>query len=210
MSLDRYKVFNLIEDVLGLKVLMILESPHTNEYIHGHPAAGESALVLTQFLKAQGYLQNFDAQLPVGCNIKTLHYKPLGILNCSTLLMNKAFYPCTLVAEELAQVNQLVSIKQSLAQNSLETDEQKQIKLANTAIFKDFANRLTQVLARAISEVIIVPCGDTAIGFISAFKADYNKPLTVLDALPHPTELAWRDKISTINLIDHIPPQLLP
>ena len=102
MSLERYKVFNLIEDVTKLKVLFILESPYINEYIYQHPAAGESALELTQFLMAQGYLKGFDAQLPLGCNIKALNYQPLGILNCATLPMNKAFYPCTLSSEDLS------------------------------------------------------------------------------------------------------------
>ena len=36
MSLEKYKVFNLIEDVTKLKVLFILESPYINEYIHQH------------------------------------------------------------------------------------------------------------------------------------------------------------------------------
>ena len=124
MSLDRYKVFNLIEDVSALKVLMILESPYVNEYIHGHPAAGESALELTNFLQSQGYVNDFDAQLPVGCNIKTLRYKSLGILNCSTLPMNGAFYPCTLVSNDLKQVNQLIDIKQSLNQSNLQKKHQ--------------------------------------------------------------------------------------
>lgn len=210
MSLDNYKVFNLIEDVSALKVLMILESPHTNEYIHGHPAAGDSALEITQFLQSQGYLQGFDSQLPVGCNIKTFHYKPLGILNCSTLPMNKAFYPCTLAADELAQVDQLVSIKQSLAQDSLDTLNQGSIELAESDVYQDFANRLNQVLGQASSDMIIIPCGDTAIGFMSVFTAKYQKPLTVLDGLPHPTQSNWHAKINSINLTEYISQQLLP
>lgn len=118
MFLEQYKVFNLIEDVIKLKVLLILESPYINEYLHQHPAAGESALELTQFLMAQGYLKNFDAQLPLGCNIKLLNYQSLGILNCSTLPLNKAFYPCALNSEDLAKVNALAAIKQNLNQSN--------------------------------------------------------------------------------------------
>lgn len=211
MSLDQYKVFNLIEDVTELKVLLILESPHINEYIHQHTAAGESALELTQFLMAQGYLKSFDAQLPIGCNIKALNYKPLGILNCSTLPLNKAFYPCSLSSDDWLQVNHLTNIKQGLEQNN---KRQLPIDLSEDAVFKDFVSRLVQVLEQAPTDIIIVPCGDTATGFINAFKEAYTQPLMVLDSLPHPTETNWQEKINAIMisniLINAIPKQMLP
>ena len=207
MSLEKYKVFNLIEDVTKLKVLFILESPYINEYLHQHPAAGESALELTQFLMTQGYLKDFDAQLPLGCNIKALNYQPLGILNCSTLPLNKAFYPCALNSEDLAKVNELAAIKQNLNQSN---PNKLPVYLKKNGVFKDFVSRLTEVLEQAPPDIIIVPCGDTAIGFMDAFKTIYQKPLTVLDSLPHPTEPDWAEKIATINLTDYIAPQILP
>ena len=115
MPLTKYNVGDLMVEPRNLKVLMVLESPHINEYTHGHPAAGESALELTQLLKSQGYVHDFDSQLPVGCNIKALNYKPLGILNCSHFPMSATFYPCSLSDDERSEVNMLVSIKQSLA-----------------------------------------------------------------------------------------------
>ena len=207
MSLEHYKVFNLIADVTKLKVLLILESPYLNEYIHQHPAAGESALELTQFLIAQGYLKSFDAQLPIGCNIKVLNYKPLGILNCSTLPLNKAFYPCALSSDDLSQVNELEAIKQGLSRSN---PKELPIDLQKTRIFKDFEFRLTQVLEQAPADILIVPCGDTAIGFMDAFKTIYHKDLTVLNGLPHPTESDWAEKIATIALTDYITLETLP
>ncbi|WP_254423149.1 hypothetical protein [Psychrobacter sp. DAB_AL32B] len=212
MSLEQYKVFNLIEDVTELKVLLILESPYINEYIHQHPAAGESALELTRFLIAQGYLKNFDAQLAIGCNIRALSYKQLGILNCSTLPLNKTFYPCALNSEDLLQVNQLAAIKRCLSHDNKQ-DSAIDLLGGNVFkgnIFKDFVSRLTQVLEQAASDIITVPCGDTAIGFMEAFKAVSQKPLMVLDGLPHPTEPEWAEKIANINLTDRIAPKLLP
>ena len=207
MSLDQYKVFNLIMDVTELKVLLILESPYINEYIHQHPAAGESALELTQFLIAQGYLKSFDALLAIGCNIKTLNYKPLGILNCSTLPLNKAFYPCVLSSDDLSQVNKLAAIKQGLSHSN---PKKSPLVLKETGVFKDFIIRLTQVLGQAPSDILIVPCGDTALGFMDAFKAIYQKPLMILDALPHPTEPDWAEKIATIDLTACITLETLP
>ena len=207
MSLDQYKVFNLIMDVTELKVLLILESPYINEYIHQHPAAGESALELTQFLIAQGYVKSFDAQLPIGCNIKILNYKPLGILNCSTLPLNKAFYPCALSSDDLSQVDSLAAIKQSLDQNNL---KESPIYLKETGVFKDFVSRLTEVLEQAPTDILIVPCGDTALGFMEAFKGGYQKPLMVLNGLPHPTEPDWAEKVATIDLTAYITLETLP
>ena len=207
MSLDQYKVFNLIMDVTELKVLLILESPYINEYIHQHPAAGESALELTQFLIAQGYVKSFDAQLPIGCNIKVLNYKPLGILNCSTLPLNKAFYPCALSSDDLSQVDSLAAIKQSLDQNNL---KESPIYLKETGVFKDFVSRLTEVLEQAPTDILIVPCGDTALGFMEAFKGGYQKPLMVLNGLPHPTEPNWAEKVATIDLTAYITLETLP
>ena len=207
MFLEQYKVFSLVEDVIKLKVLFILDSPYINEYLHQHPAAGESALELTQFLMAQGYLKNFDAQLPLGCNIKVLNYQSLGILNCSTLPLNKAFYPCALNSEDLAKVNALAAIKQNLNQSN---PNKLPVDLKKSSIFKDFVSRLTEVLEQAPADIVIVPCGDTAIGFVDAFKTIYQKSLTVLDSLPHPTEPDWAEKIAAIRLTDHIAPQILP
>lgn len=211
MSLNQYKVYNLIEDVAALRVLLILESPYINEYIHQHPAAGDSALELTQFLIAQGYLKSFDAQLPIGCNIKKQNYKPLGILNCSTLPLNKVFYPCALSSDDLSQVNELAAIKQSLDQSN---QQQLSIDLLASDVFKDFTGRLTQVLEQAPNNIIIVPCGDTATGFMEAFKTIYHQSLTVLDSLPHPTEPKWQEEITSITrsntLIKAVPPQTLP
>lgn len=193
-------------DPRNLNVLMILESPHINEYIHGHPAAGESALELTQLLKSQGYVHDFDPKLPVGCNIKALNYQPLGILNCSHFPMNPTFYPCSLSDDEHAQLNILTTIKQSLAKVN---NNEAHIALAISDIFKDFANRLSHVLIQA-PDVIIVPCGHTAKGFVDAFTTTYLNPLNILHGLPHPTEPEWAEKITTIDLTDRIAPEILP
>lgn len=206
MSLTKYKVGDLIIEPSALTVLMILESPHINEYIHEHPAAGESALELTQLLKSQGYIHDFDPKLPVGCNIEALKYTPLGILNCSHFPMNPDFYPCAVADDEQAAINNLIEIKQQLNQHS---QKSLPFDLSSTEVFTDFTARLTQVLMQA-PNVIVVPCGDTAAGFINNFKTIYHQPLNILYGLPHPTETEWAEKIKRIHLTDHIAPQLLP
>lgn len=217
MPLAKYKVGDLITHAAALKVLMILESPHINEYIHAHPAAGESALALTQLLSAQGYLASFDSNVPIGCNIKALVYTPLGILNCSHLPMNPDFYPCTLSHDAQAKVDSLTALKQHLAQNSQEDGQEAgqeqgqkivQTALADTLVFQDFSRRLSAVLTQA-PDVLIVPCGHTARGFMSAFAAAYDKPLQVVAGLPHPTEPEWQN-VHSMDLHAIIDPLMLP
>ena len=210
MSLAKYNVGDLIVDPTTLNVLMILESPHINEYVHQHPAAGESALELTQFLIRQGYLRDFNPNLPIGCNIKDINYQALGILNCSHLPMNPTFYPCSLSDDDQSQIDHLVAIKQILAQISANLSNQSPLELSDNIIFKDFAQRLTHVLMQAHPDLIIVPCGATASGFMTAFAANYPHPLNLLKGLPHPTESDWQDKIPMLDLTDRIPQSLLP
>ncbi|MGM8898390.1 MULTISPECIES: hypothetical protein [unclassified Psychrobacter] len=205
MSLTQYEVGDLIINAEKLKVLMVLESPYVNEIIHNHPAAGESALDLTRLLTRQGYVPSFNPDVPVGCNIQALNYAPLGILNCSHLPMNADAYPCGLPNNAQSQVDNLATLKQRLAPHH---QPDVSIILANTAVFTDFSRRLTSVL-RQNPNVAIVPCGQTASGFIDSFVATTDQSPNIIARLPHPTEDAWQNVANT-DLHAIIGPAMLP
>jgi hypothetical protein len=209
LSIDQYKVLDLIEDVSKLKVLLVLESPHINEYIHNHPAAGKSADELTKFFTSQGYLSGFDNELPLGCNIKTQKYKSLGIMNCSNLPMNKAFYPCTIAGDDLLLVNNLMDIRSHLGKSIQGQAVDKD--LIEDDIFNDFSRRLISTIKDAeTNDLIIVPCGYVATNFVNRFKESYDKELVVLDGFPHPTDENWHEKINNLTLSDFISKDMLP
>lgn len=225
--LDRYELFDLIEDVTQLNVLLVLESPHINEYIHRHPAAGNAAAELTKFFTAQGYARCFNDDLPIGCNIKTQHYPFLGIMNCSSLPMNKEFYPCTMVEEKAVLVDKLMAMRTQLGKGI--NADYINPSAPECELFTDFAKRLTAVInatsltnlsiapietstANVVTEhpLIIIPCGFVATNFVKRFQVTYKGTLNVLDHLPHPSEADWHARIKTITIADLIPQDMLP
>ena len=225
--LESYQLFDLIEDITQLNVLLVLESPHINEYIHRHPAAGNAAAELSKFFTAQGYTGCFNDDLPIGCNIKTQHYPFLGIINCSSLPMNKEFYPCTMAEEKAVLVDKLMAMRTQLSKG-IDADYIKP-SAPECELFNDFSNRLTAVISATSltdlsivpveastattiieSPLIIVPCGFVATNFVKRFQATYKGTLNVLERLPHPSAADWEECIKHITITDSIAHELLP
>ena len=222
--LDVYELFDLIEDITKLKVLLVLESPHINEYIHRHPAAGNAAAELTKFFTAQGYASCFNNNLPIGCNIKTQQYPFLGIMNCSSLPMNKEFYPCTMGIDGIFLIDKLMAMRTNLGKG-IDADYVKS-SAPECELFDDFAKRLTAVIhATSLTQsslpvmtapsvnnnnLVILPCGFVAANFVKRFQARYQNKLTVLDYLPHPSAADWQERIKNISVTDSIPKEMLP
>lgn len=217
--MEQYKVGDLIINANKLNVLLILESPHINEFIHQHPAAGEAACELTQFFTKQGYLAEFDNNLPIGCNIEQKKYVELGIMNCAHFPMNLAFYPCGLKEDEQKKAQELAEFRNELGQKL--ADEDWLVKLSNTDMFADFAKRLNAVInTPRDNSLIIIPCGFTATNFIELFKSKFqnsaakenpnSQDYKILAPLPHPTQSNWESRINQISIIDQIPKAFLP
>lgn len=212
--MEQYKVGDLIIDTKKLNVLLILESPHINEFIHQHPAAGEAACELTQFFTKQGYLAAFDNNLPIGCNIEQQKYAELGIMNCAHFPMNLAFYPCRLSPKVQKKAEELAEFRNELGQKL--ADEDWLAKLIQTQMFTDFATRLNAVIQTPRDHpLIIIPCGFTATNFIELFKSKFQEnskqqDFRILDPLPHPTQSDWSEKITQISITEQIPKHLLP
>ncbi|ALF58632.1 hypothetical protein [Psychrobacter urativorans] len=213
--LERYKLFDSIEDVTQLNVLLVLESPHINEYIHRHPAAGNAAAELTKFFTAQGYASCFNDDLPIGCNIKTQRYPFLGIINCSSLPMNKEFYPCTMtMAEEKAVLVDKLMVMRTQLSKGIDADYIKP-SAPECKLFNDFAKRLTNLIYATTSvekadDIIIIPCGYVATNFVKRFQANYKGTLNILKHLPHPSAADWEECIKNITITDNIPQDMLP
>ncbi len=217
--MEQYKVGDLIIDAKKLNVLLILESPHINEFIHKHPAAGEAACELTQFFTKQGYLAEFDNHLPIGCNIEQKKYVELGIMNCAHFPMNLAFYPCDLSADDKQKAEELASFRNNLGQNL--ASEDWLVKLGESALFADFASRLEALINTPRNHpLIIIPCGFTATNFTEFFKRKFQNRATkanlnsqnfaILAPLPHPTQSDWSEKITQISITEQVPKHLLP
>lgn len=206
MSLDKYKIQDLIEEPSKIKVLLILESPYINEYIHNHPAAGSAGKKLTKLFKDNGYLSNFNSELPLGCNIKNQKYIHLGIMNCSILPMDNTFYPCILSDENLKIKDDLMSIKKRLekkVQKKYQTKSEFEL-----SVFNDFSMRLNNIIQNSEC-LIIIPCGNIAKNFVNLFEKE-NNDFIILDYLPHPTAHNWYKKTHELSIWNKIPKEFLP
>lgn len=212
--MEKYNVGDLIINAKKLNVLLILESPHINEVIHQHPAAGEAACELTQFFTKQGYLADFDNHLPIGCNIEQKKYVELGIMNCAHFPMNLAFYPCGLTDDKRKKAEELASFRDNLGQG-LATEEWL-AKLSQTEMFADFAKRLNAVInTPRDNPLLIIPCGFTATNFIELFNSKSQEDMAsqdykILSPLPHPTQSDWSARINQISITKHVAKHLLP
>lgn len=217
--MEQYKVGDLIIDAKKLNVLLVLESPHINEFIHKHPAAGEAACELTQFFTKQGYLTAFNNDLPIGCNIEQKKYVELGIMNCAHFPMNLAFYPCGLGQKAQKKAEELAEFRNELGQKL--ADEEWLAKLSQTQMFADFARRLNAVIQTPRDNpLIIIPCGFTATNFIELFQSKFqdstattgltNQNYHILAPLPHPTQSDWSTTIQQILITKQVAKELLP
>lgn len=58
---------------MQLEVVLILESPHTKEILHGHPLAGQAGKRMAFIFKHHGLLSTFNPLSPLGCQVKNLN-----------------------------------------------------------------------------------------------------------------------------------------
>ena len=85
---DEIREKYLVEDLLGnnIKILLILESPHTDEILCKYPVAGDTGIEISKYL-----LDNVNE--PIGKYIKeNLDNSIFGIMNCCQIPMQKSPY----------------------------------------------------------------------------------------------------------------------
>lgn len=180
LSLRKYRVTDLIESQAQLKVLFVLESPHKDEFVHSHPAAGSTGKKLSALFKSQGFLSQFSVSEPIGCQIIKHNYQNLGIIEVSNLPMDADFYPCDLSSSDKKFIQSLDSTK-----NRLEKGIKKNIPNGRVEqyLLKDFLSRLS--INRIDSSVIIISFGHIAANFLNAVNVIPDLQL------PHPTGQSW-------------------
>lgn len=189
MSLKKYAVADLIVSPSQLKVLFVLESPHKDEFIHSHPAAGSTGKKLSA-LFTKGFLSQFIPTEPIGCQIKKYNYPHLGIIETSNLPMDMDFYPCFLSSADKRLVQDL-----NYTKTRLEKRIQKRYipnGIVEKYLVNNFSNRLNSILMQSSHPVIIISFGHIAANFINTANVANLK-------LPHPTGTSWSNAEITLN-----------
>jgi hypothetical protein len=86
-------------NLANLKVVLILESPYSDEVVHQHPLAGDSGQSVTNYIKKKvsqnSPLKNFIR--PLGCELKNSPSLELGVMNFSLYPLDPEVY-CQSVA----------------------------------------------------------------------------------------------------------------
>ena len=192
-----YRVQDLVLNQDELRAVFLLESPHTNEVLHGHPLAGNSGRSVTKWLT--GHMEEFrgwDPKVPFGCQIREKGYQKIGLMNCSLFPMNKSVYDCSFdpnCAEWIAGMDPIRGGKK--------TEKTARIK-------KSIVQDLTRRLINLPRSVLIVPCGKVARTMTERVKKKtktITNPTISLkiypDKVPHPSNNNWNkaDNSQTMN-----------
>lgn len=169
MSIKKYSVTDLILSPNQLNVLLILESPETNEFIHSHPIAGASGIRLSSFFKGNSFLHNFNEKDPLGCQIKRHNYASLGVMNASSLPLMEKFYPCEgLTNGDYRLIQHLNSIKIRLERKTQVNYQPKGI--VEKYLVQNFSNRINHILNISNQPLEIIAFGHVSANFLKAIN----------------------------------------
>ncbi len=206
MSLKRFIVSDLIPPSDELKMLLVLESPHTNEFSHSHPVAGQAGKKLVAQFKSKGFLRDFQEGVPLGCQIKNLSYSELGVINASSLPMDAKFYPNCLSDRDRRLTEKLSRIKKRLEKRTFSA--YVPTGCIEKYLVANFTSRLQFILNQcsAKSQLLIVPCGHLATNFLNSVNI---ANITVLPGLPHPSARNWYTKATDAPTWSSIPKSIL-
>ena len=203
MSLKKYAVSDLIISPNDLTVLLVLESPHKDEFIHSHPAAGDTGKNLLALLKAQFRLNLFNEIAPIGCQIKSNNYKYLGIIEVSSLPMQKVFYPCHLPPLGNKITNTLDKAKIDLQKRTFKRYNPR--NKIEKYLLKNFSARLIAIpnisnrTKQPNRSLIIISFGHIAHNFLNAYNNNPSNQIVFIQ-LPHPTapKAQWQNASSIL------------
>lgn len=179
-----------VEDLLpdsGLKFLLILESPHTDEINHKPkiPLAGNSGQTVYKALKK-------NAPRPMGLyvsnNINNCKY---GILNVCNLPMQQTEQPKDNEEKNYTTYNDDLEIilKSMINSKTLNYTDENKIKLTNI-IYDHFSFRLNIILNKYPDATIVI-CGKFADKFFNLYKINNPQLQNAFIELPHPSKYDW-------------------
>lgn len=191
MNLDQFRVDDLHAPNGENIVLFVLESPHKDEFSHGHPIAGQAGKRLLSLLHKAGMTFENSSDMPLGCQIKNGNIENIGVMNASQIPLDASFY-CD---RDSDTVRQLVLIKQRLQKTTQKNYLPKDgIELK---MYNDFTARLKGSVSD--STQVIIPLGHLASNFVKSAKGIY-RPVSY--GVNHPSSRKWNstENVNTLRL----------
>ena len=178
-------------------VILLLESPHTDEVHHHYPLAGASGAAVTVALR-----QTLDIpdDIPPDCPVGELLQCPLlderlrnfGVMNVSQLPMQSSAYPCPVQRDfDTVLFNRFKRLRIPEAIRSNKNHAR------NRAIKQLLVTHLEARLQRTHQAAYIVPCGNVARAFFTLANVNRNRPPR---DIPHPSFGQWQRRRNRANL----------
>ncbi len=197
--LERYRVNDLIFDPDAVRLVFLLESPYTDEVVHGHPLAGSSGRSMARFfVEKVAYFGAWDPKVPIGCQIRDREESKIGLVNCSNYPLDRSVYSpvdYAAFAEKIDGWDLIRKNPKATRRNNAD----------HCVLAEDIVADLSNRLHRVPNDALIIPCGDVA---RTLLEKCLDRRLPVYDQkVPHPSRNLWfserhfRDKLHFIETI---------
>lgn len=184
--LEDYKVSDLAIEQKSVRAILLLESPHIHEVLHGHPLAGPAGQSVSERLVPRLFGKQ-DCRVPFGCYIVENSTEPIArsiaIVNCSEYPLDASPYgPCV-----YSQYQHIIDGWNCIRKNPESvTRKNKEHAKLELELAKDVKKRLQQYPPDAM----VFPCGKLAAKLGSWVK--YGGLQAYPHAIPHPSRNQWR------------------
>lgn len=196
---EDYFVEDIFSNINRVKVLFILESPHTKEIECGYPLAGHSGLILSDSL--------FNINMPFGLFLRKNETDEItGINPKNYAIMNVCNIPMQESAYEDEYNSSIIDDLRIIRENPLSTRRNKiSTKILEELLIEDFDRRLKEKLdCRETTIELIVPCGQVARSFLyktsieewnsasNNTSIEVQRRFEVYDDIKHPSRSNWK------------------
>ena len=184
----------------GIRVAILLESPHINEVWHGFPLAGPSGEMVAAKMASWDLLDHQLASqgTSIGAIVSRQDIQWLGLMNVCELFLQDGAYSSGNSSSHLELLLCRFSKVREVKRNNLPCRRCTHIQRAQEIIICDLAARIRQLLQRFSSPPLIVPCGRFAEASLDAARITGDIELNSVIAdipcpnfIPHPSNGQW-------------------
>jgi|GEM_PF-2604095 len=181
-GLDKYRVEDLILDRDGVRLVFLLESPYTDEIVHGHPLAGGSGRGMARFLvtRCSGF-DDWDPNTPLGCQITRRRETRIALVNGANYPLDKNIY----CPDDYAAHRQTIDAWDLIRKNP---NAMRRNDPAHPGVEDGLVRQLAGRLARIPETALVVPCGNFARAFLKKCAVPCR---TYPRKVPHPARNLW-------------------
>ncbi|MBF0350495.1 MAG: hypothetical protein HQM11_05660 [SAR324 cluster bacterium] len=180
------------------RVILVLESPHTQEVKQGFPLAGNSGKEVSKLLDKLIFQQDSPLNRPVGAYISEKYplFQGIGLLNICPIPMQTVCYDPVL-QERYGSWLRCLAILRGAPSSKKRKDPQ--LQTLETMILADLKERIEQ----AGSETLLIPCGNVARAFLD--KAGIQ---TEMNLVPHPSFGQW-SRAGNLKILQNMTDQIV-